>query len=293
MLEVRNLTKHYGEKKALIGFSYTFENGIYGLLGPNGSGKSTLMNLLTDNLARTHGEILFDGKEVLSHRRTGDAYRASLGFLPQYLGMYPNYRCDEYLHYMAVLKGIHREYAEQQIKHLLEVVELSDVSRKKIKTFSGGMKQRLGIAQAFLGDPKLVILDEPTAGLDPRQRISIRKFLASSAMERTILIATHVVSDVESVAKTCIFLKNGVIAAEGSPAALASRVDGRVWQVYAGPAEAELLQEKYPVVNLRGEGDTVCLRILWEIPPTPDAKAVPPTLEDAYLDTFGTGDALC
>lgn len=288
MLELKNLTKHYGEKKALQSFSYQFESGIYGLLGPNGSGKSTLMNLLTDNLCRTDGQILFDGREILENRQINEAYRASLGFMPQHIGMYPNYRCDEFLHYLAVLKGVHREFAEAQIDRLLETVELSDVRKKKIRTLSGGMKQRLGIAQAFLGDPKLVILDEPTAGLDPRQRIAVRKFLSASSLDRVILIATHVVSDVESVARRCIFLKKGILAADGSPAELAERVRGRVWQIYAEEERANDLQNTFCAVNIRNDGERLCLRLLSESKPAPDALSAEPTLEDAYLDTFGT-----
>lgn len=287
MLELIGLTKHYGEKKALQGFSYRFENGIYGLLGPNGSGKSTLMNLLTDNLHRTDGQILFDGRDILENRRINESYRSVLGFMPQYIGMYPNYRCDEYLHYLAVLKGVDREHAEIQLYRLLQTVELADVRKKKIKTLSGGMKQRLGIAQAFLGDPKLVILDEPTAGLDPRQRIAVRKFLSAASLDRVILVATHLVSDVESIARRCIFLKNGILAADGTPAELALRVRGNVWQVYATEQEAETLQASFRVVNLRNEGERLCLRILSKDSPTRDAVAVEPTLEDAYLDTFG------
>lgn len=287
MPELINLTKHYGEKKALQGFSYRFENGIYGLLGPNGSGKSTLMNLLTDNLRRTDGQILFDGRDILENRQINESYRAVLGFMPQYIGMYPNYRCDEFLHYLAVLKGVHREHAETQIERLLQTVELADVRKKKIKTLSGGMKQRLGIAQAFLGDPKLVILDEPTAGLDPRQRIAVRKFLSAASIDRVILIATHLVSDVESIARRCIFLKNGVLTADGTPAELAESVRGNVWQVYVSEHEAQTLQASFRVVNLRNEGERLCLRILSEDSPTHDAVAVNPTLEDAYLNTFG------
>lgn len=287
MLELKGLTKHYGEKKALQGFSYRFESGIYGLLGPNGSGKSTLMNLLTDNLRRTDGQILFDGREILASKQIGESYRAILGFMPQHIGMYPNYRCDEFLHYIAVLKGIHREHAGVQIDRLLEAMELGDVRKKKIRTLSGGMKQRLGIAQAFLGDPKLVILDEPTAGLDPRQRISVRNFLSASSLDRVILIATHVVSDVESVARRCIFLKNGILAADGSPAKLAQRVRGQVWQIYAEEKRANDLQNAFRVVNIRNDGETLCLRILSESKPAPDALPAEPTLEDAYLDIFG------
>lgn len=287
MLELINLTKHYGEKKALQSVSYRFENGIYGLLGPNGSGKSTLMNLLTDNLRRTDGQILFDGRDILENRRINEAYRSLLGFMPQYIGMYPNYRCDEYLHYLAALKGVDREHAEIQIDRLLVTVELDDVRKKKIRTLSGGMKQRLGIAQAFLGDPRLVILDEPTAGLDPRQRIAVRKFLSAESLDRVILVATHLVSDVESIARRCLFLKNGILAADGTPSELALRVRGNVWQVYATEQEAQALQETFRVVNLRNEGERLCLRILSEDRPTHDAVAVEPTLEDAYLDTFG------
>lgn len=220
-LSVCNVSKSYGEKKALIDFSVEFEVGIYGLLGPNGAGKSTLMNILTDNISRDSGEILLDGQEILS---MGRKYRKLLGYMPQEQGLYEKFSARQYLYYVSSLKGIKRKEKKQQVEECLKIVGLDNVAHKRIGGFSGGMKQRVMLASALLGNPKILILDEPTAGLDPKERIRIRNFIAKLSEDRIVFIATHVVSDVESVAKEILLIKNGRLLRKGTPEELEKQV---------------------------------------------------------------------
>jgi len=224
MLEIKNLKKSYGKKVALKDFSYSFENGIYGLLGANGAGKSTLMNLITDNVKRDSGEILYDGKEILG---MGSSYRERLGYMPQQQGFYENFSARMFLYYMAELKGIKKKEAKKQIEDLLVLVNLSDVADKKIGGFSGGMKQRVLLAQALLGNPKILILDEPTAGLDPKERVNFRRYIQKLSENKIILLATHVVSDVETIADKILVMKDGELVANDSPEKLVAMVDGK------------------------------------------------------------------
>lgn len=207
-LKICNISKTYGEKQVLDHISMSLTPGIYGLLGPNGAGKSTLMNILVGNLMQTDGEILFDGSPISD---MGQKYRELLGYMPQQQIFYPFFTAQRFLEYMAVLKGMESDQAEKQIQKLLTRVELTEQAEQKIKTFSGGMKQRLLLAQALLGNPKIIVLDEPSAGLDPKQRILVRRLILEAASDKIILIATHVISDVESIAKEMILLKKGRI----------------------------------------------------------------------------------
>ena len=224
MLELKNLKKSYGKKVALKDFSYSFENGIYGLLGANGAGKSTLMNLITDNVKRDSGEILYDGKEILG---MGSSYRELLGYMPQQQGFYENFSARMFLYYMAELKGIRKKEAKKQIEDLLVLVNLSDVADKKIGGFSGGMKQRVLLVQALLGNPKILILDEPTAGLDPKERVNFRNYIHKLSENKIILLATHVVSDVETIADRILVMKDGELVADDSPKELIAEIDGK------------------------------------------------------------------
>ena len=284
MLTIRDLSKSYGSNLALNQFTYSFDHGIYALLGPNGSGKSTLMNIVTQNLKSDNGEILLDDTPI---GKLGASYREKLGFMPQYPGMYPAFSALDFLRYMAVLKGINRKDADQQIDELLHAVELHDVRTHRIGSFSGGMKQRLALAQSLLGDPEIVILDEPTAGLDPKQRIAIRNYIASVALNKTVIIATHVVSDVEFIAREAIMLKKGVISDSGSPYELTQKIEGQVWQTVVAAEEVQAMQEKFRVVNIQNGEQGVILRILSDVKPTEDSVTVVPSLEDYYLYVFG------
>ena len=287
------ISKSYGKTKALIGFSAELEPGIYALLGPNGSGKSTLMNILTDNLKADEGKIYFtgDGEDAKAEDvlKMGVRFREKIGFMPQYPGMYGNFTAEKFLWYMAALKGMKKEDAQKSIPEILEAVELSDVANHRISSFSGGMKQRLALAQAVLGDPAVLILDEPTAGLDPKQRIAIRNYISRIAFDKIVIIATHVVSDVEYIARDVIMLKKGVIVDNAPPAELLRKIEGQVWSVPAKEEEVQPLQERFRVTNILKDDHGVNLRILTDTPdaPTDNAKSVSPTLEDYYLHVFG------
>ena len=301
-LTINNVSKAYGSNKALQHFTADLEPGIYALLGPNGSGKSTLMNIITDNLKSDEGEILFsDGGEPENILKMGVRFREKLGFMPQYPGMYPNFSIERFMWYMATLKdvGSHlkgrakREYIMNEIQKILKAVELDDIPRRKIGALSGGMKQRLALAQAVLGNPSVLILDEPTAGLDPKQRIAIRNFISRIAFDKIVIIATHVVSDVEFVARDVIMLKKGVIVDNAPPAELVRKIEGKVWNLPAPEGEVVELQQKYRVTNITRDdktGDAI-LRVLSEEEPASEsgksATTVAPTLEDYYLYVFG------
>lgn len=301
-LTINNVSKAYGSNKALQHFTAELEPGIYALLGPNGSGKSTLMNIITDNLKSDEGEILFsDGGETENILKMGVRFREKLGFMPQYPGMYPNFTIERLMWYMATLKdvGAHlkgkakRQYIKDEIENILKAVELDDIPRRKIGALSGGMKQRLALAQAVLGNPSVLILDEPTAGLDPKQRIAIRNFISRIAFDKIVIIATHVVSDVEFVARDVIMLKKGVIVDNAPPAELVRKIEGKVWNLPAPESEVIELQQKYRVTNITHDDKTgdVILRVLSDEEPVSSGGkpviTVSPTLEDYYLYIFG------
>ena len=284
ILTFDKISKSYGKNKALTEFTAEFSEGVYALLGPNGSGKSTLMNILTDNLKADSGSIYFNGENVL---KMGARFREKIGFMPQYPGLYGSFTAESFLWYIAALKGINKKAAEQQIGEVLEAVELSDVADHRISTFSGGMKQRLALAQAVLGDPSVLILDEPTAGLDPKQRIAIRNYISRISFDKIVIIATHVVPDIEYIAKDVIMLKKGVIVDNAPPAELLQKIDGRVWRVKTKDEYVQDYQNKYKVTNILKDDDGVSVRILSDEKPTLDAISVHPNLEDYYLSVLG------
>lgn len=294
----REVTKSYGSNLALDHFTASLEPGIYALLGPNGSGKSTLMNILTDNLKADAGEITYTSDEGVAEDvlKMGVRFREKLGFMPQYPGLYPNFTVERFMWYMAALKGLSKEKAKADIPAILAAVELDDVPRRKIGALSGGMKQRLALAQAVLGDPEILILDEPTAGLDPKQRIAIRNYIAKIAFDKIVLIATHVVPDIEFIAKDIILLKKGVIVDNAPPHQLTKKIEGKVWNVPCEETEVQRMQDTYRVTNISRDDEhgDVILRILAEEKPkegaTCAAKAAAPTLEDYYLYVFGDAE---
>ena len=291
ILHFNSISKSYGSNLALDHFTASLEPGIYALLGPNGSGKSTLMNILTDNLKADAGEITYTSDDGVTEDvlKMGVRFREKLGFMPQYPGLYPNFTVERFMWYMAALKGLPREKAKADIPAILAAVELDDVPRRKIGALSGGMKQRLALAQAVLGDPEILILDEPTAGLDPKQRIAIRNYIAKIAFDKIVLIATHVVPDIEFIAKDIILLKKGVIVDNAPPHQLTKKIEGKVWNVPCEETEVQRMQDTYRVTNISRDDEhgDVILRILAEEKPKDDAKAAAPTLEDYYLYVFG------
>lgn len=234
-LIIENLTKKYGEKVALREFSYTFTPGIYGILGANGAGKSTLMNLITDNVKRTEGQILWDGTDIL---KLGASFRKLLGYMPQQQGMYSDFSARAFLRYMADVKGLKRKDGRAQIEQLLELVSLKDVAHKKLGGFSGGMRQRVLLAQALLGEPQILILDEPSAGLDPKERLRLRQYIADLAQDRIVFLTTHIVSDIESIATDVLLMKDGRLVRRGTPDELIASVQGKdledVYMAYLG-----------------------------------------------------------
>lgn len=282
-LSVDRLTKHYGRKIAVDCVSAVLQPGVYGLLGENGAGKTTLMRMLCAILEATSGEVFLDGREVTA---MGADYRDLLGYLPQDFGYYPNYTAKEFLLYMAALKGIPRDTAEKRAKELLDVVGLNEAASKKIKTFSGGMKQRVGIAQALLNHPKILILDEPTAGLDPKERVRFRNLISDQAKDCIVILSTHIVSDIEAIADEVLLMKKGKLVAQGSVSELTKKAEGKVWELTVSPEDAGRWQEKAAVANLRHEGEKVVLRILSDVRPAEEAVSCEATLEDLYLQSF-------
>lgn len=281
-LQTEHLTKRYGSFAAVRDVSLTLGSGVYGLLGANGAGKTTLMRMLCGILEPTEGTVRCDGAEIT---RLGEDYRALLGYLPQDFGCYPDFTGAEFLRYIAALKGLTRAETRRRTAQLLEQVGLADAGRKKLRAYSGGMRQRLGIAQAMLNDPEILILDEPTAGLDPRERVRFRNLIADYAKGRTVLLSTHIVSDVEAIADRILLMKNGTIADEGTVAELAQNARGKVWTLRTDATTAAKLEAVYNMANLRHEGEGVELRLITADPPA-GATPAEPTLEDVYLWHF-------
>ena len=289
VLEMKNITKTYkkGEVRALDDFSVTLTPGVYGLLGPNGAGKSTLMNIITDNLKADSGEVLYNGENT---HKLGREYRSILGYMPQQQGLYDDFTLNRFLWYMAALKGLKKKEAKEKITRLLDTVNLTDSAHKKLGSFSGGMKQRALIAQALLNDPEILILDEPTAGLDPKERIRIRNFISEIAENKIVIFATHVVSDIEFIAKEIILLKSGRLVDCDTTPNLLSQIEDKVFEVEINSSELEQIQDAYRVSNLFHKDNTVIARIVTNNPPsnTKLTRAIP-TLEDLYLYVFEDG----
>ena len=292
-LQLEHLSKTYGTVQALKDISYTFKPGIYGILGANGAGKSTMINLITDNVARDKGSaggsILYDGQDIL---KLSSRFRGIIGYMPQQQGFYEDFSPKAFLRYMAEIKGIKGknekgQTVKEQIDELLEVVNLTGVAYKKIGGFSGGMKQRVLLAQALLGDPDILILDEPTAGLDPKERIAIRNYIAELSRNKIILFATHVVSDIECIADYVLLLKKGEIIAMGTPVELIEKMHGKVAEITCTLDEVGKLQEKYHIGNIRQRKNGIALRLVGDELPD-EAVMVDENidLEDVYLYYF-------
>lgn len=280
-LTLDRVTKQYGNKIACDRISLALHRGVYGLLGANGAGKTTLMRMMCGVLAPTAGSITFDGIDV-SH----EDYRNVLGYLPQDFGYYPEFSALDFMLYIATLKGLPKAQAKEKAWEQLELVSLEKEAKKKIKTFSGGMKQRLGIAQSMLNDPKILILDEPTAGLDPKERVRFRNLISRLGADRIVLLSTHIVSDVEHIADTILVIKDGRLVHHGMLEEIIRTIEGKVWECIVPQTTADTLCEKYPVINLRQEGNDVFLRLICEKKPCDSAVTAQAALEDLYLYYF-------
>ena len=280
-LKISRVTKQFLEKIAVDRVSLSMKPGVYGLLGANGAGKTTLLRMICGVLTPDSGEISLDRFSVKE-----EEYRNCLGYLPQKFGYYPNFTAWDFLMYMAALKGIPRNRAKVRIEELLEAVNLKGVEKKKIAAFSGGMKQRLGIAQALLNNPKLLVLDEPTAGLDPKERVKFRNMISRLGKERIVILSTHIVSDVEYIADEILLMKEGSILHKGSLPEILKPIEGKVWECKVNPSEEAQILEQYTVVNMREDVQGTFLRVVGEESPSEDAVSVEAALEDLYLYYF-------
>ena len=282
-LTFNRLTKKFHSTIAVDRFSYTMSNGVYGLLGANGAGKTTLMRMICTILQPTGGEILYNGNSIQS---MGVKYCDILGYLPQNFGYYPVFSARDFMLYMASLKGIRGRAASRKVRELLEIVGLSEVSGQKIRAFSGGMKQRLGIAQAVLNNPKVLVLDEPTAGLDPKERIRFRNLISDLSRDKIVILSTHIVSDVEYIADQILMMKKGRLILSGHPAELVERASGMAWMLTVPEEAVGFYERNACICNLRHTEKGVELRIVADEKPAPEAVSAATNLEDLYMFSF-------
>lgn len=284
MLIIKNVTKKYGNNVVLDNISLEFKNGVYGLIAPNGAGKTTLLKLLTTLSFPNSGEILWNGTDIVE---LGEKYRDIIGFLPQKSGYYRDYSPYQYLKYLSALKGIKSNLVEKKVQELLEMVGLKDVANKKMKTFSGGMIQRVGIAQALLNDPKILMFDEPTAGLDPKERVRFRNIISSLSGERIVILSTHIVSDVETIANKIIMIDKSSIICNDTIDNICSELKGKVYEAKMDEDVLDSFEKKYLVLSRRQEGKTVVVRFVNTNISFNNAVEVAPNLEDIFIYKFG------
>lgn len=280
-LELSNVGKQYSKQKwGIANISLKLTNGVWGLLGPNGAGKSTLMRVLATITKPTEGRVLWNGKDIV---QSPNSLRSVLGYLPQDFGVYPNLNAVEFLHYMAAIKGLNRRTADRKIEELLQVVNLAEARKRPLGTYSGGMKQRVGIAQALLNDPKLLIVDEPTVGLDPEERVRFRNLLANLSGDRIVILSTHIVSDIEAAASGIALINKGELVRFTSPEEMLKLADGKVWEWIVSSKQLPEIQINMLISSISRRSDGAHLRVVGTNPPAPDSHPVSANLEDAYL----------
>lgn len=285
-LSIRSINKSYKQKQVLRDISLTFTPGVYSFLGANGSGKTTLIRIIINVLKPTSGEIFWNGKEITN---LGEEYRELLGYVPQHVGFYPNMKVHSFLEYVAALKGLDKKEIRKKVDYWLKQVNLYEERNQKIRKLSGGMKQRVGIAQAMLNDPKILILDEPTAGLDPKERIRFRSLIASLSVNRIVLYTTHIASDLEGLTDYVCILKEGKLTQLDRPEEVLQTLEGRVWELIIKPSELDHIENQYKVGAIEKTGGQVRVKIYHDNQPSPRAVSKEPTLEDIYLYYFGEG----
>ena len=289
-LEMINVTKSYKHKNANENINLVLESGVYGLLGPNGAGKSTLMKQIVTVTNPTSGKILYNGKDIKS---LDDEYRAIVGYLPQDFDAYKNFKAKDFLMYMAALKGMDKETSKKRVDELLKLVGLSEVSNKLVSKFSGGMKRRVGIAQALLNNPKVLILDEPTAGLDPQERTRFRNLLSQIGRDTIVILSTHIISDIESVAKETIMIKDGKVLLQGTHREILKDMEGKVYSLDTNDENlVSEIQNKYKVVSINRGIENISIRFISETKPSYEKiKLIEPKFEEVYMFYFELEDA--
>lgn len=286
-LRLDRLTKQFDSAIAVDRLSATLTPGVYGLLGANGAGKTTLMRMICDVLKPTSGSVVWNGMPI---ERLGERYRSVLGYLPQDFGYYPDFSALDFMLYLSALKGLDSKAAKRRSMELLDLVGLKNVAKRKVKTFSGGMKQRLGIAQAVINDPQVLVLDEPTAGLDPKERVRFRNLISALAQDKVVILSTHIVSDVEYIADEILIMRAGQIVASGTVEEILAQVSGVVWECAVTPREADVMSARMAVGNVRYDhAGMAIVRIVSNTAPHVSARLVEPTLEDVYLYIFQEG----
>lgn len=282
-LRMEGIFKNFKNKEVLKGIDTTLKNGVYGLLGPNGAGKTTLIRILAGVMEPSQGKVLIDGRDK---RTCGDEYRSRIGYLPQDVSYYADFTGRDYLRFAAALKGLETSYAKKQIEKLADSVGLSNDLHRNCAVYSGGMRRRLGIAQALLNEPEILILDEPTTGLDPHERIKFRNIISAFSKDRLVLLSTHIVPDVESIAKEIMMMEYGTIGRKCTAEEYISQIDGFVWTAMVPMEQLVEFQKNVVISNVVPRGDMMEVRVIDEKKPSSDAKNTTPNLEDAYLYVF-------
>lgn len=286
-LKIEGLSKNYKNNTALDNFSCQLDSGIYGLVGPNGAGKTTLLRILATVIKPTKGRILINGEDIILNEEN---YRSIIGYLPQKLGFYREYTVTRFLNYISNLKGVDKNLSKEKIDNLLRLLNLNQHKDKKIKTLSEGIKQRIGIAQALLNNPKILIFDEPTLNLDPKERINFKNIISRLSADKIIIISTHIISDIECLSKEIILIKNGEKIIQDTPMEILKPIENRVWEAIVNEKSLLELQNKYLVTDIKNNGTHIKIRIISDMKPQVNFQLANPVIDDLYMYYFGEED---